>query len=175
MTRPQTTQSEYSQNNRNPRGSRKDVKAVDALALLKADHRAVEALFAEFESARKPQRKEEIARKICSELTIHAKLEETSFYPAVRKALPEEQDLLNEAEVEHASLKWLIAQVETESCDREFDHAKVIVLKEYVKHHVKEEEKDMFPKIRKSTLDIKELGQVLQSRKQNLQKEYKAH
>jgi hemerythrin superfamily protein len=172
MARPQTIQSEYSQNNRNPRGSR---KAVDALALLKADHRAVEKLFADFESARKPQRKEEIARKICAELTIHARLEESTFYPAVREALPEEQDLLDDAEVEHASLKWLIAQVETESCDSEFYDAKVTVLREYVKHHVKEEEKDMFPKIRKSALDIKQLGQVLQSRKQNLQTERKSH
>jgi hypothetical protein len=88
-------------------------------------------------------------------------LEESSFYPAVRQALPEEKDLLDEAEVEHASLKWLIAQVETERCDSEFYDAKVTVLKE--------EEKDMFPKVRKSSLDIKELDQVLQGWKQNLQ------
>lgn len=172
MTRPQMTESGKSQTTRS---TRKTTKSVDAIALLKADHRAVEKLFDEFESARKSERKEAIARKICAELTNHAALEESSFYPAVREALPDEQDLLDEAEVEHASLKWLISQVETERCDSEFYDAKVTVLKEYVKHHVKEEEKDMFPKIRKSALDTKELGQVLQSRKQKLQTERAPH
>ena len=171
-TRTATTKSEKAYSGKRPRPS---AKGVDALQLLKEDHRAVEKLFAEFESAHKPERKEGIARKICSELTVHAKLEETIFYPAVREALPEEQDLLDEAAVEHASLKWLISQVETEHCESKFYDAKVTVLKEYVKHHVKEEEKSMFPKIRKSDMDTRELGQKLQTKKEKLQSERAAH
>jgi hemerythrin superfamily protein len=171
-THTETPQSEKLQNRKK---ARRRTKGVDALALLKADHRAVEQLFAEYELANKLERKQELAQKICTELTVHAKLEESSFYPAVRQALPQEDALLNEAEVEHSSLKWLIAQLASERSDSEHFDAKVVVLKEYVQHHVKEEEKLMFPKIRKSTLDTRELGQVLQARKQRLQDEPIAH
>jgi hemerythrin superfamily protein len=144
-------------------------KAKDAIALLKEDHRRVEDLFDQFESARKPERKQLLVQSICEELTIHAALEESEFYPAVREALKKEQDLMDEAEVEHASLKWLIAQLESETPESEHYEAKVTVLKEYVQHHVKEEEKQMFPKVRKSSLDTAALGQTLQAAKQNLQ------
>jgi hemerythrin superfamily protein len=143
--------------------------AGDALELLKADHRKVEELFSEFESARKPERKEELAQTICQELSLHAALEESSFYPAVRAELGDDEELLNEAAVEHESLKWLISQIEDESVDGELFEAKVMVLKEYVQHHVKEEEKEMFPKIRQSNLDTVELGEVLKQVKQELQ------
>jgi hemerythrin superfamily protein len=151
--------------------NRRSDKGVDALDLLKADHRAVEKLFEEYESARKPERKDDLAHKICMELTNHAELEETSFYPAVREVLPEDEDLLNEAEVEHSSLKWLIEQLESENSESPLFDAKVTTLKEYVQHHVKEEEKQMFPKIKKSELDTKELGKFLQERKKELQAE----
>jgi hemerythrin superfamily protein len=149
--------------------------AMDALALLKADHRTVEELFEEFESARKPERKQMIVQTICNELTIHAKLEESAFYPPVREALPKDEDLLDEAQVEHNSLKWLIAQLEGVEPGSELYDAKVTVLKEYVQHHVKEEEKEMFPKVRKSSLDTKELGKTLQAVKQKLQAETERH
>lgn len=144
-------------------------KAKDALVLLKEDHRRVEDLFEQFESARKPERKLQIVKTICEELTAHAMLEESEFYPVVRKALPKDEHLLDEAEVEHASLKSLVAQLETESPDAELYDAKVTVLKEYVSHHVKEEEKQMFPRIRKSDLDTAALGQTLQTAKLELQ------
>ncbi|HEY6130511.1 MAG TPA: hemerythrin domain-containing protein [Halioglobus sp.] len=158
-----------------PRSAPRQRNKGDALELLKADHRKVEKLFAEFESARKTERKQQIIETICTELTMHAALEESTFYPAVREALPDEDDLLDEAAVEHASLKWLIGQLEAEDLEDELYDAKVMVLKEYVKHHVKEEEKEMFPKIRKSALDTKELGQVLQTVKQDLQAEVTTH
>jgi hemerythrin superfamily protein len=157
------------------KSARPSSKTIDAIALLKADHRTVESLFEQFESARKPERKQQIVQKICMELTIHAELEESSFYPMVRDALPKEDDLLNEAEVEHASVKWLIAQLEAENPEDELYDAKVMVLKEYVQHHVKEEEKEMFPKIRKSALDTHELGQVLQEVKMKLQADITTH
>jgi hemerythrin superfamily protein len=146
--------------------------SADALTLLKADHRIVEELFVEFESAQKPRRKEAIMQKICMELTLHALLEESSFYPVVRGELHDEEELLNEVVDEHASLKWLISQLEAEDSDSELYQAKVMALKEYVQYHVQEEEREMFPRIRDSGLDIQELGQVLQTHKQMLQAEF---
>lgn len=151
-------------------------KAMDALKLLKEDHRHVEALFEQFESARKPERKRQIVQTLCAELTVHAQLEEKHFYPAVREALLKKDDhLLDEAEVEHAGVKALMAQLESESPDAQLYEAKVTVLKEYVHHHVKEEEKQLFPRIRKSALDTAALGEVLQRRKQELQQQLRPH
>ena len=151
-------------------------KPIDALKLLKEDHRHVEALFEQCESARKPERKQQIVQTLCAELTVHAELEETYFYPAVREALAKKDDhLLDEAEVEHAGVKALVAQLEAESPAAELFDAKVTVLKEYVQHHVKEEEKEMFPRIRKSALDTNALGQILQQRKQELQRQLRRH
>ena len=171
---PRTETSKSSTKSQSRKSSQQS-SSPDALALLKADHRAVEELFAEFESARKPERKEALAHSICQELTLHALLEESYFYPVVKEELPDEEDLMNEAEVEHASLKWLIAQLETEDVDSELFEAKVMVLKEYVQHHVKEEEKQMFPKIRESALDTRALGQELQTRKQELLADFVEH
>lgn len=144
-------------------------KAKDAIAMLKEDHRRVEDLFSQFESARKGERKLRIVQSICAELTLHAALEETEFYPLAREFLKKDEDLLDEAEVEHASLKWLIAQLETVSPESDLYDAKVTVLKEYVSHHVKEEEKEMFPKVRKSALDTAALGATMQAAKERLQ------
>jgi hemerythrin superfamily protein len=101
------------------------------------------------------------------ELTVHAQLEEEIFYPAAREAL-EEQDLLDEAEVEHASAKELIAQLESTKPGAELYDAKVTVLGEYIDHHVKEEEKQMFPKVRKARLDLEELAAQMKARKEAL-------
>lgn len=155
--------------------SQKKTAAPDALALLKSDHRTVEDLFEDYEKARKSERKQTLAAKICEELTIHAELEEKAFYPQVQSALGEDRDLVAEARVEHASLKWLIAQLQKESPDSELYEAKMTVLREYVDHHVKEEEKQMFPKVRKTDLDLDELGQTLMQMKEQLTQKLAAH
>jgi hemerythrin-like domain-containing protein len=141
---------------------------IDATALLRKDHEAVSALFEQYEKARSSTKKFDLVQKICHELTIHAEIEEEIFYPAVRKAIHDDP-LLNEASVEHASLKALIAQVKGKAVDSEpmFD-AKITVLSEYVKHHVKEEQDEMFPKAKKSGLDLKALGAELAARKEEL-------
>jgi iron-sulfur cluster repair protein YtfE (RIC family) len=117
----------------------------------------------------------ELARQICMELTVHAQIEEEIFYPAAREALGDEgEDLLNEAKVEHESLKELIAKIEGSGSDDELFDANVKVLGEYVKHHVKEEQNEIFPKCRKSDMDLKALGEELAERKKQLMNEMKA-
>jgi hemerythrin superfamily protein len=140
----------------------------DAIALLRADHALVEDLFSQFEKARDDARKQTLATRICMELKIHTSIEEEIFYPATREVLPKEEDLLDEAEVEHASAKELIAQIEAGKPGEELWDAKVTVLSEYIKHHVKEEHTEMFPKVRKTKLDLKALGQRLKERKEQL-------
>ena len=145
----------------------------DAIALLKADHRNVEALFSEYESAKQKDKRNQLVDAICNELTLHAALEEAEFYPVVKEALGEDADLIDEAQVEHSSLKWLIHQLQTEPADTEQYAAKVTVLQEYVSHHVKEEEKELFPKVKKSGIDTAELGDTLVAAKASLQKKLK--
>ena len=145
-------------------------QSQDALALLKADHELVENLFDKFEKARTDEQKDTLAEQICTELTIHAQIEEEIFYPAVREAIDEE-DLMDEADVEHAGAKDLIAQIEESLAGEDKFDAKVTVLGEYIRHHVKEEESEMFPKVRKSDLDLKELGSEMAARKAELQSE----
>ena len=144
----------------------------NAITLLKADHRLVEELFEKFEKTNSKERKLKLVKSICDELTVHAELEENFFYPAVREVLKKEKDLLDEALVEHSSLKWLIAQLQEERPDSDLYDAKVTVLKEYVQHHVKEEEKELFPKVKKSAVDLGDLGETLQDEKQRLQKKH---
>ena len=148
--------------------------APDAITLLKADHAAVSKMFAEYDKLgdKAHAKKLKLARKICSELKIHTQIEEEIFYPATRAALPKEDDLLDEAQVEHDGAKDLIMQLDNmEPGDDLFD-AKVTVLSEYIKHHVKEEHEEMFPKVRKKTdLDLKELGMRLAFRKAELAKQ----
>jgi hemerythrin superfamily protein len=139
---------------------------TDALKMLKEDHARVKALFERFEKSNGSS-KERIARTICDELKVHAQLEEDLFYPAIREAI--EEDLVNEAEVEHGSAKDLITQIEDSSpSDERFD-ALVTVLGEYIKHHVKEEEGEMFPQVKRSKLDTAELGQQMQEHKRELE------
>ena len=140
----------------------------DVLALLRADHQKVDQLFKQFEKTRSDARRKSLADEICSELTVHAQVEEEIFYPAVREALRKDQDLLDEAKVEHASLKDLIAQIDGASPGEALFDAKVTVLGEYVKHHVKDEQNELFPKVRKTKLDLKALRDEVEARKLEL-------
>lgn len=144
----------------------------DAIELLDADHRAVKKLFDDFRQLSlykaAGSKRRAMAERICLELTIHARLEDEIFYPRVREAIRDD-DLLDEAEVEHAGAKELIAQILSMKAEDELYDAKVIVLGEYVDHHVKEEREEMFPKVRKSGLDLAGLGERLRVRRQELQ------
>jgi hemerythrin-like domain-containing protein len=148
-------------------GRSKASRPQDAIALLKADHANVQAMFERFEKTRQETTKQELARRICDELTVHATIEEEIFYPEVREEIGDE-DLMDEATVEHASAKDLIAQIRRMKAGDELFDAKVTVLGEYIKHHVKEEHTEMFPKARKSGVDLKELGARLADRKHQL-------
>jgi hypothetical protein len=148
---------------------------LDAVALLKADHRKVEDLFAKFEAATGDGRKKALAEQICMELTVHAKIEEDIFYPACEGKV--EEDLLKEAYVEHDGAKVLIAEIEAGGPDDEFYDAKVKVLSEQIGHHVEEEEKrveGMFSQARKGGLDMDALGKQMAAEKKQLIASYKA-
>jgi hemerythrin superfamily protein len=146
----------------------------DACDLLDADHKAVKKMFKEYEEltgskARSvAQKKLDLARQICHELTVHAQIEEEIFYPALREVL-KDTDMLAEAEVEHQSAKDLIAQIESmPEADEMFD-AKVKVLGEYIDHHVKEEKNEIFPKARSARkLDLIAMRDELMARKEEL-------
>jgi hypothetical protein len=146
-------------------------KAPDAIALLKGDHRKVAGLFKKFEDARGPAKKA-IAREICLELSVHTFIEETIFYPAVASAV--EDDLMDESHVEHDSAKMLIAEVLAGKPSDRFYDAKVTVLKEIVKHHVKEEEQrgGLFTQARKSRADLVALREVMEAKKEELVAQY---
>ncbi len=147
---------------------------LDAIQLLTADHKSVKALFAEFETLKDregdDEKKQALVERICAELTIHATIEEEIFYPAVRESIDDE-DLMDEADVEHASAKELIAQLESASPSDDHYDAKVTVLGEMIEHHVKEEEGQMFPKARKA-IDVEAVGAELMERKTELAGEY---
>lgn len=142
-------------------------QAQDATALLRADHKRVRELFAEYEKTGSGLKKKVLVSRICAELTVHAQVEEEIFYPAVKVAL-KDKELVPEATVEHTTLKALIAQVEGVEPDGEMFDAKIKVMAEYVKHHVKEEENEMFPKAKSSSLDMMELGARVSERKAEL-------
>lgn len=145
----------------------KPAAAQDAIALLKADHGTVSGLFEEYEKADSSKKRKALVAEICTELSVHAQIEEEIFYPAVKAALKDKL-LVPEATVEHASLKDLIAQIEGVEPDGELYAAKVKVLSEYVKHHVKEEQNEMFPKAKATSLDLAELGVQMAARKTEL-------
>jgi hemerythrin superfamily protein len=144
----------------------------DAVALLKQDHRTVEQLFDEFEEAEEDQQ-QAIAERVCQLLTVHAQIEEEILYPAAKEAFEDEEelDLVNEANVEHQSAKDLIAKIEGMTPEDETFKATVKVLSEYIKHHVKEEEGELFPALKKTELDLKEMGAQLNDRKMTLMQE----
>jgi hemerythrin superfamily protein len=145
-----------------------------AVKLLQQDHRAVAEALEEFESA-EHEEKEAIARRICKMLTVHAMIEEELLYPAARDALgSDDAHLVAEAHVEHESVKDLIQQIaDRESVDEQYE-AKVRVMGEYVKHHVNEEENELFPKLERSSLDLDALGERLEERKRELMGEQPA-
>ncbi|MHB1332943.1 MAG: hemerythrin domain-containing protein [Sulfuriferula sp.] len=151
-------------------------KKDDAITLLKEDHKKVKELFKEFEKLEKTpaskNKKSTLVKEICEELTIHAQVEEEIFYPAVRDAI-EDQDMMDEAKVEHAGAKELISQLEKMTPEEDLYDAKVTVLSEYIDHHVKEEEGEMFSSIKKSKLDMTKLGSDMRKRKDQLKLEMK--
>jgi hemerythrin-like domain-containing protein len=142
----------------------------DAIAMLTADHREVSDMFEQFEQMgdRAKVSKAKLVEKICTALIVHTAIEEEIFYPAVRAALKDGEDMVDEAVVEHASAKDLIRQLQEMNPDEDLYDAKVKVLGEQIDHHVEEEEKEMFPKARKSGLDLAELGSEMAMRKQEL-------
>ena len=144
----------------------------DACNLLDADHKAVKALFKEYEAltesrSRSTAKKRQLADQICKKLTVHATTEEEIFYPAARKAT-KNNALLNEATVEHASAKDLIVQIGSMDAGDEMFDAKVTVPGEYIDHNAKEERSEMFVKVRSTKLDLVKLAGQLQARKEEL-------
>lgn len=124
-------------------------------------------MFEQYEKTEGDDEKQALAMQICKALTVHARIEEEIFYPAAYEAL-DDDDLLDEAEVEHASAKDLIAQIEASSPAEPLFDAKVKVLGEYINHHVEEEEGEMFPECRSSDMDLKALGEQMRARKAEL-------
>lgn len=153
-------------NQKKPKNS-SSPKAQEATAMLRADHLLVDSLFKEYEKAKSSTRKKALVAQICQELTIHAQIEEEIFYPQVKDVL-NDKVLIPEATVEHATLKDLIAQIEDAEPDEELYDARVKVLSEYVKHHVKEEQNEIFPKVKEAKLDLREIGEQLKQRKEEL-------
>jgi hemerythrin superfamily protein len=153
-----------------------DETRLDAIAFLKADHRKVEELFAEFKAARGAAKKRKLVEEICAELIGHTVIEEEIFYPACRGKI--EDGLLNEGYVEHDGSKVLIAELVASAPNEEFYDAKVKVLSEQIEHHVHEEEKrsdGIFSQARAAGLDMDELGDLMKGRKKALLAEYKTN
>jgi hypothetical protein len=148
-------------------------RTADAIALLKADHRKVEDLFEKAQKARDDGRKQELVKQICTELTIHTMIEEEIFYPACTGQA--EDDTIDEAYVEHDGAKVIIAELLNSEPSNEFYDAKIKVLSEDIKHHVKEEEKPsegMFAQARAAGLDLQGLGERMMARKQELMAQF---
>lgn len=145
-------------------------KPIDAIAMLTADHKEVKAMFKQYDELgdRARAAKKKLADQICTALTLHATVEEEIFYPALRAASKEAADLLDEAEVEHAGAKDLIAQIEGMDPEDDLYDAKVTVLGEQIDHHAGEEEKEMFPMAKKAKLDMAALGSEMAMRKDEL-------
>jgi hemerythrin superfamily protein len=144
-------------------------KSLDAVALLKADHRQVEQWFSQFEKTNSAGKKQQLVSSICAALTVHTSIEEEIFYPAFLEATGD-KDMHHEAIVEHAGAKALIAEIQDMSPSDDYFDAKVTVLSEMIKHHVKEEEQPggMFAEARKSDMDLRALGDRLMARKKEL-------
>jgi hemerythrin superfamily protein len=158
-----------------PSSSTAKSKTPDAIALLKADHRQVEEWFSQFEKTNRQSKKQQLATNICDALTVHTTIEEEIFYPAFIEATGD-KDMHHEAVVEHAGAKQLIAEIQGMSSDDDYFDAKVTVLSEMIKHHVKEEEQPggMFAEAKKSDMDLVSLGEQLQARKKQLQAQAQA-
>ena len=141
----------------------------DAIKLLEADHRQVEKWFKEFEATNGQKTKDKLAEQICTALKVHTQIEEELFYPASREALPsDKEEMVDEAVVEHAAAKNLIAEIEAMDVGEELFDAKVKVLQEMIEHHVEEEEKEYFPAVRKTEMDLEAIGVQMAQRKEEL-------
>ena len=150
--------------------ARKSAAKMDAVGMLIADHKKVQKAFKDFEKLKEggsKRGKSDIVRQTCADLVIHTKIEEEIFYPAARKAI-KDGDLMDEATVEHAGAKELIAQLELMQPGDDLYDAKFTVLGESVNHHIREEQNEMFPKVRKTKLDLRELGMRMAFRKEEL-------
>jgi hemerythrin superfamily protein len=153
--------------------SRKQEKSgTDAITLLKQDHEAVRQMFEEFEKADE-DRKFELAAEICQALTVHSTIEEEIFYPQVREAI-EAEDMMLEAEIEHDTVKNLIERVQEGEVDETQLSAMIKVMNEYVNHHVNEEQRRMFPRVKRADIDLEALGKELLERKTELEAELQA-
>jgi hemerythrin superfamily protein len=146
-------------------------KPIDAVELLTQQHREVEEMFERFEKMtdRAKVSKKKLADEICNALIMHTTIEEEIFYPATREASEDTEDMVDEAVVEHASAKDLIAQIMEMDPDDDLYDAKVKVLSEMIDHHVEEEEKEMFPKTKQLKLDLKALGEEMQARQKEIE------
>jgi len=144
----------------------------DALQLLMAEHREVKAMFQQYEKMAQAGGKGDermlLASQICVALALHTQIEEEILYPAARTVLTRDEDVVDEAYVEHAGAKTLIAQLKTMTSDQPLFDAKVHVLGEYIDHHVREEESEFFPKLRRTGLDLDAMGERLAARKRQL-------
>jgi hemerythrin superfamily protein len=150
--------------------AKKAEMTVDAIAMLEADHKKVQKAFKDFEKLKETGNRREkaaIVQQTCADLTVHTKLEEEIFYPAVRKAI-KDAAVMDEAKVEHEGAKNLIAQLKSMQPGDDLYDAKFTVLGESVNHHIKEEQNEMFPKVRKTKLDLTALGQQMVQRKAQL-------
>jgi hemerythrin superfamily protein len=145
----------------------RDGSGMDAIALLRKDHDEVQRMFDEFEAADE-DRKFELAAEICQALTVHTTIEEEIFYPQVREAIDAE-DVMLEAEVEHDTAHYLIERIQDGEIDELQLSAMIKVLKEYVGHHVNEEQRKMFPRVKRASLDLEAIGRELLDRKQELE------
>jgi len=154
-----------------PQTAPADESSTDAIALLMNDHQEVKQLFERYEelveSGADDDEKQSLADEICTMLTVHATIEEELFYPAARDAV-DDDSLLNEAEVEHQSAKDLIAQIQASDPSDALYDAQVHVLGEYIDHHVKEEEGELFPEVRDADLDLEALGAEMSARQEEL-------
>lgn len=166
---PTTSKARKSSKTRKTVSSRKAPAKQDALSLLKEDHEKAKKLFKQFERMKKKdasdEELEQIVEQACKELTIHTQIEEQIFYPALRAAI-DDDDLMDEATVEHQSAKDLIAQLQDPGAD--LHDAKFTVLGEYVNHHIEEEEKEMFKKARRAKIDLVALGERMAAMKTDL-------
>ncbi len=154
--------------------SKKSNTGANAIELLKADHRTVETLFGKFDQARTAAQRISLAQQICTELLVHAQAEEKVFYPAAQSVLnSSEEGMVDEAIVEHRSLKQLIAAIDGSSPTDDLFDANLTVLKEYVQHHVKEEENELMPGVEATDLDLDEVGARLEKFKKQLKSKIK--
>lgn len=151
-------------------------KDSNAIELLKHDHREVESMFKQLDAEDESRSRIEIAQHICLSLIVHSTIEEEIFYPAARAALDEEdREMVAEAKVEHGSLKRLIEEISGSGARDEMLEARLTVLKEYVQHHVKEEEHELMPAVKKTDLDLDALGRDLEQRKKALMEDYRQY